>query len=111
MPDPTRLYDQAIRLKDNGKLDAAVAKLHESLDADPRYALAHAAMSVVLQKQGKHDEAVAHARKVCELEPNDAFSYTAMSVTCQRAYAGTGDQGYIQMAEDAMAKSHALGGS
>ena len=37
---------------------------------------------------------------------DDPFSYTQLSVICQRAYAGTNDpQGYIQKAEDAMARS------
>lgn len=110
MADAEALYDQADKLKDEGKLDEAATKLEEALQADPNYALAHSGLAVVLQKLGKHEEAIEHAQKVCELEPNDPFSYTALSVTYQRAYAGTGNHAYIQMAEDAMARSHMLGG-
>ena len=108
MADPAALYDEADKLKDEGKLDEAAAKLNESLQADGNYSLAHSALAVVLQKLGKHEEAIQHARKVCELEPHDPFSFTALSVTYQRAFAGTNNQQYIRMAEDAMEQSRIL---
>jgi tetratricopeptide (TPR) repeat protein len=108
MPDAVALYDEADKLKDEGKLDEAVAKLREALSADSNYALAHAALTVVLQKQGKHEEAIQHARRVCEIEPNDPFSFTALSVTYQRAFAGTNNMQYIRMAEDAMEQSRIM---
>jgi tetratricopeptide (TPR) repeat protein len=106
--DSVALYDEADKLKDAGKLEEAVAKLNESLAAEPNYALAHSALAVVLQKLGRHDEAIKHAEKVCELEASDPFSYTALSVTYQRAFAGTNNMQYIRMAEDAMEKSRML---
>ena len=108
MADVVQLYDQADKLKDEGKLDEAAAKLNEALAVDPNYSLAHAALAVVLQRLGKHDEAIAHAQKVCELEPDDPFSHTALSVIYQRAFAGTGEQHFIRLAEDAMEKSRTL---
>jgi tetratricopeptide (TPR) repeat protein len=108
MPDPVALYDQADKLKDEGKIEESAAKLKEALAADPNYALAHSALAVVLQKLGKHEEAIEHARRACELEPNDPFSFTALSVTYQRAFAGTNNQQYIRMAEDAMEQSRML---
>lgn len=108
MPDPVALYDEADKLKDAGKLEEAVAKLKEALQADANYALAHSALAVVLQKLGRHDDAIAHARRVCEIEPNDPFSFTALSVTYQRAFAGTNNMQYIRMAEDAMEQSRVL---
>ena len=110
MSDPIALYDQADKLKDEGKIDESAAKLKEALTADPNYALAHSALAVVLQKLGKHEEAIDHARRACELEPNDPFSFTALSVTYQRAFAGTNNQQYIRMAEDAMEQSRMLQG-
>ena len=41
MPTNEQLYDEADRLKDDGKLEEAVAKLGELLAQDPNYALAH----------------------------------------------------------------------
>src|SRR3954462_12673274 len=110
MADPAALYDEADKLKDEGQLDQAAAKLNEALQADPSYSLAHSALAVVLQKLGRHDEAIQHARRVCELEPNDPFSFTALSVTYQRAFAGTNNQQYIRMAEDAMEQSRMMQG-
>ena len=108
MSDPVKLYDEADKLKDEGKLDEAVAKLNEALKTDANYALAHSALAVVLQKLGRHEEAVQHARRACEIEPNDPFSFTALSVTYQRAFAGTNNMQYIRMAEDAMEQSRML---
>jgi tetratricopeptide (TPR) repeat protein len=108
MSDPVALYDEADKLKDEGKLDEAAAKLREALGVDSNYALAHSALAVVLQKLGQHEEAIGHARRACELEPNDPFSFTALSVTYQRAFAGTNNMQYIRMAEDAMEQSRML---
>jgi Flp pilus assembly protein TadD len=97
------MYDEADRLKDQGKLEEAVAKLHEALELDPTYALAHSALAVVYGRMGRHEDAIKHGLKVCELEPNDAFSFTAMSVTYVRA-------GRIPEAEDAKARAAMLQG-
>ena len=110
MADAAALYDEADKLKEAGKLDEAAAKLEEALQSDPNYALAHSGLAVILQKLGKHEDAIEHARKVCELEPNDPFSFTALSVTYQRAYSGTDNHAYIQLAEEAMARSHMIQG-
>lgn len=95
------LYDQAERLKDEGKLDEAVAVLEQIVAQDASYPLAHSALAVLYGRLRRHDEAIRHGLKVCELEPNEPFSFTAMSVTFQRA-------GKIPEAEDAMARAHAL---
>lgn len=108
MADVVQLYDEADKLKDAGKFDEAVAKLEEILTLDADYVLAHSALAVVLQRQGKHEDAIKHAVRASELEPEDPFSFTALSVTYQRAYAGTNDMQYIQLAEDAMEKSRIL---
>jgi tetratricopeptide (TPR) repeat protein len=110
MADVVALYDEADRLKDAGKSDEAVAKLKEALAVDPKYALAHSALAVLLQRLGRHEEAIEHAEAVCELEPNDPFSFTALSVIYQRAYAGTNEMQFIRLAEDAMEKSRILQG-
>ena len=103
MPTATELYDEAVRLKDAGKLEDAVAKLREILVTEPNYALAHSALWIYRGRLQRHEEAVAHAKKVCELEPNDPRSFTALSVVCVRA-------GMIQGAEDAKARAQTLAG-
>jgi len=101
MPASHELYDEAVKLKDQGKLEEAVAKLREILVTEPNYALAHGALSIYLGRLQRHDEALAHARKVCELEPNDPRSFTALSVVSVRA-------GQIQGAEDAKARAQMM---
>ena len=103
MSDAEQAYDEALKLKDEGKLEEAVAKWQESLEAHSDHALTHQALAVHLQKLGRNDEAIQHAIKVTELEPSDPFSFTQLSVIYQRC-------GKIQEAEDAMAKSHMMQG-
>ncbi|MBA4018135.1 MAG: hypothetical protein C0483_13265 [Pirellula sp.] len=101
MPTNAEIYDAAQKLKDEGKLEEAVAKLQELLAASPNYALAHSALSVYLGRLGRHPEAVVHARKVCELEPNDMRSFVSMSMVCVKA-------GMIEEAEYAKARAATL---
>lgn len=95
MPTSVEIYDEAIQLQQAGQIEAAIEKLHQLLQQDPQYALAHAALSVFYGKVGRHEEAVAHAQKVCQLEPEDPFSYVALSLVCQKA-------GRLPEAEQAM---------
>lgn len=85
MPTNEEIYDEAIELQQQGKMEEAVGKLHQLLGQDASYALAHAALSVFYSKLEKHDQAVEHAKNVCELEPEDPFSFVAMSLICQKA--------------------------
>lgn len=110
MSTAKELFKVAESLKDAGHLDDAAAKYEEAVAADPDYALAHMALSVVYQKLGKHASAVEHAEKVCELEPNEAFNFTALSVTYQRAFEGTRDPMFIQKAEEAKYRANMIGG-
>ncbi len=101
-------YNEAEKLKDAGKPGEAEAILVALLADDPTHVLSHLTLARIYTAMDRHEEAVAHAEKACELEPTEPFNYTLMSVTYQKAYAGTGDQRYIRMAEDAMARSRML---
>lgn len=102
------LYNQAEKLKDAGDYPGAIEKFEQAVGLNESYALAHFALAVSYGKTGEHEKAVQHAERACELDPEDPFSYTALSVTYQRAYAGTGNAEYIQLAENAMARAHAM---
>jgi tetratricopeptide (TPR) repeat protein len=110
MSTKEELYDQGDQLKDAGELEQAIAKMLEAVAIDESYALPHSALAVLYGRVGKHEEAVKHGQRVCELEPQEAFSFTAMSVTFQRAYDGTKTPEFIQLAEDAMARSRMIQG-
>ena len=98
MPTVDQLYNEAIALQQEGKVEEAVGKLEGLVAENPDYALAHAALSAFHSKLNQHDKAVEHGQKVCELEPDDPFSFMAMSLICQRA-------GRIPEAEEAMGMS------
>ena len=102
------LYNQGEKLKDQGDYPAAIAKFEQAVAVEESFALAHFALAVSYGKVGEHEKAVQHAERACELEPQDPFSFTALSVTYQRAFAGTQNPQYIRMAEDAMARAHAM---
>ena len=103
MPTKEEIYDEAERLKDQGKTEEAVGKLVQLVEQEPDFALAHSALAVLYGRLKRHEDAIRHGLKVCELEPNDPFSFTAMSVTFQRA-------GRIPEAEDAMARARMMEG-
>ncbi len=102
MPAVHEIYDEAIRLKDAGNLEGAVAKLQEVLAIDPLHTDTHSALAVYNQRLGKFDEAIEHARRVVEILPDEAFSYTQLSVIYMRC-------GKIFEAEEAKARAHAMG--
>jgi tetratricopeptide (TPR) repeat protein len=110
MFDPNAAYNEAEKLIDAEQNEEAAAALEKLLAEDESFVLAHLALARVYTKLGEHLKAIEQSNRACELEPEEPFNYTALSVTCQKAWAGTQDQKYIQMAEDAMAKAHALQG-
>jgi len=111
MSDLNALYSEAEKLKDAGNLEESIGKLQEIIEQDDSFILAHLTLAVLYGRVNKHEEAVQHGEKACELEPDESFNFTAMSVTYQRAFAGTQNQQYIQMAEDAMARAHMIQGN
>lgn len=110
MPEPHEIYDEGERLKEEGQLEEAVAKYHESLEADPNLALAHFALAVALGRLGNHEKAVEHGERAAQLEPTEPFSYSALSVTYHRAFEGTRDMRYVELAEQAKARASELAG-
>lgn len=108
MSDLHALYGEAEKLKDAGNLEEAISKLQQIIAEDDSFILAHLTLAVLYGRVNKHEEAVQHGEKACELEADEAFNFTAMSVTYQRAFAGTQNQQYVQLAEDAMARAQSI---
>lgn len=109
MTTAAQRFNEAEKLKDQGKLEEAEAILTAILVDEPEHVLSHLTLARIFTQTGRHEEAVKHAEKACELEPTDSTNFTVLSVTYQRAWAGTQDLRYIQMAEDAMARSRMIG--
>lgn len=108
MADLMELYQLSEQQKAEGKLDDAIQTLNQILATDESHVLSHLSLAVLYGRVKQHDQAVQHARRACELDPKDAFNFTALSVTYQRAWQGTQQPQYIQLAEEAMAKAHLL---
>lgn len=100
-PEILTLENEANALKDEGKLDEAIAKLNEALALDESFVRAHLALSVLYHKVENHEKSVVHGERAVELEPGDVFNAAALSVTYQRAFEGTRDPIYIEKAEAA----------
>ena len=66
MADVNEIYNEAEKLKDEGKNDEAIAKLMTLLESHPDHVLSHLALAVLYGKIGKHEEAVSHGQKACE---------------------------------------------
>jgi tetratricopeptide (TPR) repeat protein len=109
MTTVSQRFNEAEKLKDQGKTDEAISMLQQILAEDETHVLAHLTLARIFTQTGQHAEAVVHAEKACQLEPDDSTNFTVLSVTYQRAWAGTQDLSYIQKAEDAMARSRMIG--
>ena len=62
-------------MKDQGKLDEAVACYRRALELKPDFAEAHNNLGLALKDQGKLDEAVACYRRALELKPDFAEAH------------------------------------
>jgi len=110
MATSSQRYNAAEKLKDAGELAQAADMVEQLLTDDPNYVLGHMMLGKIYIDLGRFDDAIKHNEKAVELEPNEALNYSALSVSYQRAWEGTRDPRYIQMAEDAMARSHRIRG-
>ncbi len=111
MSTSSQRYNAAEKLKDSGELEKAAEMMEQLLADDPNYVLAHMMLGKIYLDLGKFDLAIQHNVKAVELEPNEALNHSALSVSYQRAWEGTRDPRYIQMAEESLAKSHRIHGS
>lgn len=107
---PGKAYNYAEKLKDSGKVAEAAEVCEQLLSQWPDYVYAHLMLGKIYVDLGKPEEAVRHNERACELEPDDALNQSALSVSYQRAWEATRDPRFIQMAEEAKARSHRLHG-
>ena len=77
---PRRTTTWALRLRDQGKLDEAVACYRRALELKPDYAEAHNNLGTAFKDQGKLDEAVACYRRALELKPDFAEAHNNLGI-------------------------------
>jgi len=85
MPSKEELYDEAIDLFGDGKLDEAIAKYRASLAIDSNFVDAWHGLAMAYNELGKHAEAIEAGKKLCELSPDDILAHTSLSRFYQAA--------------------------
>jgi tetratricopeptide (TPR) repeat protein len=85
MPSKEDLYDDAVDLFGDGKLEEAVAKYKEAIALDPAFADAWHGLAMAYNDMGNHQEAIEAGKKLCELTPDDVLAHTSLSRFYQAA--------------------------
>jgi tetratricopeptide (TPR) repeat protein len=85
MADKYDLYDQAVDLVAEGKLEEAVARYREAIALDDDFADGWQGLALALNDLGRHQDAIAAAKRLCELTPDDVLAHTTLSRIYQAA--------------------------
>jgi tetratricopeptide (TPR) repeat protein len=101
MPDKYELYDEAVDLVAEGRLDDAVARYREAITLDPDFADGWQGLALALNDLGRHTDAIEAGKRLCELQPDDVLAHTTLSRLYQAA-------GLVPEAEAEGAKARVL---
>jgi tetratricopeptide (TPR) repeat protein len=101
MATKDELYDQAIDLFGDGKLEEAVATYQAALAIDPGFVDAWHGLAMAYSELQQHDKAIEAGKRLCELAPEDTLAHTSLSRFYQAA-------GMIAEAEAEGAKARVL---
>jgi tetratricopeptide (TPR) repeat protein len=85
MSTKEELYDEAIDLFGDGKLDEAVARYREAIALDPGYVDSWHGLAMAYNELGRHADAIEAGKKLCELAPDDILAHTSLSRFYQAA--------------------------
>ena len=86
MADKFDLYDQAVDLVAEGKLEDAVGKYQEAIALDADFADGWEGLALALFQLERHEEAIEAGKRLCELQPDEVLAHTTLS----RIYQGAG---------------------
>ena len=101
MASKDELYDRAIDLVADGRLDDAIAAYREAIALDPSFADAIQGLALAYADKGMFDEAIEYGLKLVELTPDETLAHTSLSMFYQR-------KGMIAEAEAEGAKARML---
>ena len=101
MADKYDLYDEAVDLVAEGKLDDAVARYREAIALDAEFADGWQGLALALNQLERHPEAIEAGKRLCELTPDDVLAHTTLSRIYQAA-------GMVPEAEAAGAQARIL---
>ena len=85
MADKWELYDQAVDLVAEGKLEDAVARYREAIALDVEFADAWEGLALACTQLEQHAEAIEAGKKLCELTPEEVLAHTTLSRIYQAA--------------------------
>jgi tetratricopeptide (TPR) repeat protein len=85
MPTKEELYDEAIDLFGDGKLDEAIVRYREAIALDAGYVDAWHGLAMAYNELGRHADAIEAGKKLCELAPDDILAHTSLSRFYQAA--------------------------
>ena len=85
MADKWDLFDRAVDLVAEEKLDDAVKTYEEAIALDADFADAWQGLALALNDLGRHQDAIEAGKKLCELTPDDVLAHTTLSRLYQAA--------------------------
>jgi tetratricopeptide (TPR) repeat protein len=85
MPTKDELYDRAIDLFGEGKLEEAVQVYEAALAIDPEFVDAWHGLAMAYSELGQHERAIEAGERLCQLAPEDTLAHTSLSRFYQAA--------------------------
>jgi tetratricopeptide (TPR) repeat protein len=85
MADKWDLFDRAVDLVAEEKVEDAVKTYEEAIALDPDFADAWQGLALALNDLGRHEGAIEAGKKLCELTPDDVLAHTTLSRLYQAA--------------------------
>lgn len=101
MGSTRELYQSALRLYREDRLQEAISALEEALETDPQFSDAYEVLGLLYEKKGDVDRAISVTKKLAEADPDHVMAHTNLS----RFYVR---KGMIQEAEREQAEARRL---
>jgi tetratricopeptide (TPR) repeat protein len=101
MPTKEALYDAAVDLFGEGRIDEAIDSYNEALAIDADYVDALHGLAMAYAAKPDLEQAITVAKRVCELAPDDVLAHTSLSMFYQQ-------KGMIPEAEAESARARVL---
>ncbi|MBI3075448.1 MAG: tetratricopeptide repeat protein [Deltaproteobacteria bacterium] len=84
MPTKEELYEKAVDLFSENKLEESIATYKEVLALDPKYVDALLGLAMAHAQGGRLDEAIAVAKQAIEADPESVLPHTTLSMFYQQ---------------------------
>ena len=79
------LFDRAVDLVADGKVEDAVRIYEEALALDANFADAWQGLALACNELGRHEQAIEAAKRLCALTPDEPLAHTTLSRVYQAA--------------------------